>query len=252
MSLLGKAFVVTGGASGIGRTTVRKLLKLSAQVHVIDAAREIQKHQGLAGQQHLYPNVDVASRKDVRAVFDQIATKHTHHLSGLVHCAAILRPTECSEEGDENLRQLLDVNVVGTWNINTEFHRFYQSSSEPVPGAQTGNTTSIVNIGSMASTRGLPTLPGYVASKHAVLGLSRSFAQAWGPEGLRVNCIAPGAVNTPMIKGMTEDATTTTAYNGALKTLLEPEEIAETIMFLLKESSSGITGQVIEVNGGWP
>lgn len=252
MSLLGKAFLVTGGASGIGRTTVRKLLELSAQVHVIDAAGEIQNHEGLGGQQHLYPNVNVASRKDVRTVFDQIAAKKSHHLSGLVHCAAILRPTESSEEGDENLRQLLDVNVVGTWNMNTEFHRFHMSSSESVREAHGGNTTSIVNIGSMASTRGLPTLPGYVASKHAVLGLSRSFAQAWGPEGLRVNCIAPGAVNTPMIKGMTDDAASTTAYQGALKTLLEPEEIAETIMFLLRESSSGITGQVIEVNGGWP
>ncbi|KID84761.1 NAD(P)-binding domain protein [Metarhizium guizhouense ARSEF 977] len=254
MSLLGKAFIVTGGASGIGKSTVRKLLQLSAQVHVVDVASDIPAHAGLAGRQTNHANVDVASRKHVRAVFDKIAARAQEgvQLGGLVHCAGILRPTEASEAGDEYLRQLWDVNVLGTWNVNTELYRLVKASRESsAGGARVDALASIVNMGSMASVRGIPDAPGYVATKHAVLGLTRSFAQSWASVGLRVNCVAPGAVNTPMIQGMVlEDVAP--AYRGALRSLIEPEEIADTVMFLLGKGSSAITGQVVEVNGGWP
>ncbi|KFG82949.1 putative short chain alcohol dehydrogenase [Metarhizium anisopliae] len=253
MSLLGKAFIVTGGASGIGKSTVRKLLELSAQVHVVDVATDIPAHAGLGGRQTNHANVDVASRKHVRAVFDKIAARAQEgvQLDGLVHCAGILRPTEASEAGDEYLRQLWDVNVLGTWNVNTELYRLVRASRESSAGARVDALASIVNMGSMASVRGIPDASGYVATKHAVLGLTRSFAQSWASVGLRVNCVAPGAVNTPMIRGMVlEDVAP--AYRGALRSLIEPEEIADTVMFLLGKGSSAITGQVVEVNGGWP
>lgn len=249
MSLLGKAFIVTGGASGIGKSTVRKLLELAAQVHVLDISSKIPTHNDLAGQQQSYPKVNISSRKDVKAVFDRIAAQKNVQVAGLVHCAAILRPTETSEAGDENLCQLWDVNVAGTWNVNTEFHQLVKSSR--VSG-EVDSIASIVNVGSMASVRGIPGLAGYVASKHAVLGLTRSFAQSWASAGLRVNCVAPGAVNTPMIQGTMDDAPVAAAYKGALKSIVEPEEVTEAIMFLLGKSSSAITGQVVEVNGGWP
>jgi NAD(P)-dependent dehydrogenase (short-subunit alcohol dehydrogenase family) len=254
MSLLGKAFIVTGGASGIGKSTVRKLLGLSAQVHVIDIAGNIPTHQGLSGQLESYPGVNITSRKDVRAVFDRISAQKNVQLGGLAHCAGIVRPTQCSEEGDEFLRQLWDVNVLGTWNVNTEFHRSF-TALHGNSGAKASANASIVNVGSMASVKGMPGIPGYVASKHAVLGLSRSFAQTWGSIGMRVNCIAPGAVNTPMIQMtqvVTEEDPSAAKYMGALKTLLEPDEVAETILFLLGDGSSSITGQLVEVNGGWP
>ncbi|EFY84315.1 hypothetical protein J3459_016972 [Metarhizium acridum] len=251
MSLLGKTFIVTGGASGIGKSTVRKLLELSAQVHVVDIASDIPAHGGLAGQQRNHANVDVASREHVRGVFDKVAAQKDVQLGGLVHCAGIMRPTEASEAGDEYLRHLWDVNVLGTWNVNTEMYRLVKASRESGAGAGVDALASIVNIGSMASVRGIADAPGYVATKHAVLGLTRSFAQSWASAGLRVNCVAPGAVNTPMIQGMVlEDVAP--AYRGALRSLVEPDEIADTIMFLLGKGSSAITGQVVEVNGGWP
>ncbi|EFY96935.1 NAD(P)-binding domain protein [Metarhizium robertsii ARSEF 23] len=134
MSLLGKAFIVTGGASGIGKSTVRKLLELSVSVHVLDISSKIPTHNDLAGQQQSYPKVKISLRKDIKAVFDQIATQKNIRLAGLVHCAAILRPTKISEAGDEHLRQPWDVNIVGTWNVNTEFHQLVKSSRVPREG----------------------------------------------------------------------------------------------------------------------
>ncbi|KHN94562.1 NAD(P)-binding domain protein [Metarhizium album ARSEF 1941] len=258
MSLAGKAFIVTGGASGIGRSAVRKLLGLAAEVHVVDAASDVATHEGLAGRQRNHANVDVASRAQVRNVLDRIAAQSDAPLGGLVHCAAILRPTEASEAGDDQLRRLWDVNVVGTWNVNTELYRLVRAARGSGSGSGSGSgarpsvdaLASIVNMASMASLRGIPDVPGYVATKHAVLGLSRSFAQSWASVGLRVNCVAPGAVNTPMIRGMVIDAGS--PYKGVLRHVLEPDEVADTIVFLLGEGSSAITGQVVEVNGGWP
>ncbi|KAH7141830.1 hypothetical protein EDB81DRAFT_654149 [Dactylonectria macrodidyma] len=249
MSLTGKAFIVTGGASGIGRATVKKLLERSAKVYVLDVS-EIPVHEDTPGQQMSYSKADVTTRDSIKAIFDKIAAQDSQ-LSGLVNCAGILRVTEDSAEGDETFRLLWDVNVVGTWNTNTEFYQSVKASRER-SGNQNPPAASIVNLGSMASVRGMPGLSGYVASKHAVLGLSRTFAQKWGPEGFRVNTVAPGAVNTPMIGGMAGSESDTAAYKGAFKDLSEPEEIADAILYLLGDGSSSITGQLIEINGGWP
>ncbi|KAH7254763.1 hypothetical protein B0J15DRAFT_559156, partial [Fusarium solani] len=237
MSLVGQAFVVTGGASGIGKAIVKKLLELSAKVYALDLS-EIPTHSSTPGELVPFSRVDVSSRASVKSVFDKISPQDSE-LRGLVNCAGILRATDGSEKSDESFRLLWDVNVMGTWNTNTEFRNFHRAAS-------------IVNLGSMASVRGIHGLSGYVASKHAVLGLSRTFAQEWGPESFRVNAVAPGAVNTPMIQGMAGDDSHNAAYKGAFKSLSEPEEIADVILYLLGDGSSSISGQLIEVNGGWP
>lgn len=250
MSLVGKAFIVTGGASGIGRATVKKLLEKSAKVHVLDVA-DASPDPGVLGAQAPYYKVDVSSRDSVKAAFDKIAA-HDERVSGLVHCAGILRTSDSSTGEDESVRRLWEVNTMGTWYTNTQFHQLVKAARERNAGAQDGTGVSIVNLGSMASVRGLVAMSGYCASKHAVLGLTRTFAQEWGAEGFRVNAVAPGAVNTPMIQGMAGGENINGAYVGAVKSLSEPEEIADTIIFLLSEGASSITGQAIEVNGGWP
>lgn len=250
MSLVGQAFVVTGGASGIGKAIVKKLLELSAKVYALDLS-EIPTHSSTPGELVPFSRVDVSSRASVKSVFDKISPQDSE-LRGLVNCAGILRATDGSEKSDESFRLLWDVNVMGTWNTNTEFRNFVKASREKTSGPKEHRAASIVNLGSMASVRGIHGLSGYVASKHAVLGLSRTFAQEWGPESFRVNAVAPGAVNTPMIQGMAGDDSHNAAYKGAFKSLSEPEEIADVILYLLGDGSSSISGQLIEVNGGWP
>ncbi|RSM14947.1 hypothetical protein CEP52_000989 [Fusarium oligoseptatum] len=250
MSLAGQAFVVTGGASGIGKAIVKKLLERSAKVYALDLS-EIPTHTDTPGELVPFSKIDVSSRESVKSVFDKISPQDPE-LCGLVNCAGILRATDGSEKSDESFRLLWDVNVMGTWNTNTEFYKFVKSSREKKSGAEKHRPASIVNLGSMASVRGIPGLSGYVASKHAVLGLSRTFAQEWGPESFRVNTVAPGAVNTPMIQGMPQNEPQNAAYKGAFKSLSEPEEIADVILYLLGDGSSSISGQLVEVNGGWP
>jgi NAD(P)-dependent dehydrogenase (short-subunit alcohol dehydrogenase family) len=226
------------------------LLEASAKVHILDLS-EIPVHEDTPGQQVSHPSTDVAARDSVKAALDKIAAQDSH-LNGLVNCAGVLRPTDGSAESDKTFQLLWDVNVRGTWNTNTEFYHLVKDIRKREPDGQSYPPVSIVNVGSMASVRGLPGMSGYVATKHAVLGLSRTWAQEWGPEGFRVNTVAPGAVNTPMIAGVTGDGSRNGAYQGAFKSLSEPEEIADVIMYLLGDGSSSISGQLIEVNGGWP
>ncbi|OAL20933.1 hypothetical protein AYO20_11460 [Fonsecaea nubica] len=255
MSLAGKIFVVTGGGSGIGMATVNKLLQNSATVHVLDIT-DIPSHGSTPGQQISHPQVDIGSRSQVKAVFDKIATRSNGApwLDGLVNCAGMLRSTTCSTDpqDDETFRILWQVNVMGAWHTTTEFKERLDASRELHDPALAHATTSVVNVGSMASVRGIPGMAAYVASKHALHGLTRVFAQELGPAGFRVNTVAPGAVNTPMIAAALRDGHHDAAYKGAFKICSEPEEIADTIVFLLGEGSSSISGQILEVNGGWP
>jgi NAD(P)-dependent dehydrogenase (short-subunit alcohol dehydrogenase family) len=260
MDLSGKVFVVTGAGSGIGRATVKKLLQQSAVVHALDL-NDIAPHENLPGRQVTY-KVDVTSRKGVKAVFDQIALLQKREdapwLHGLVNCAGLLRPSSCSTDakGDEIFETLWKVNVMGTWYTATEFHERLQAARGENPARFGDATTSIVNIGSMASVRGIVGMAGYVASKHAVLGISRTLAQELGPAGFRVNTVAPGGVNTPMLadagRGSEQHQPGDAALQGAFKQMSEPEEIADTILFLLGDGASSISGHLLEVNGGWP
>ncbi|KAH7253252.1 hypothetical protein B0J15DRAFT_549977 [Fusarium solani] len=155
MSMLGKPFVVTDGASGIGLAIVRKLVQIFQDL----GAKE--------GKVWFYPSVDVIKRKDVTKAFNSIAER-TPKLHGLVNCAGIVRQHPATVENDAIFKQVLDINLGGTWNVTTEFMRVVNAEDATAKKPD----TSIVNIGSTSSYRGFPFIPGYVASKHAVLGLT--------------------------------------------------------------------------------
>lgn len=250
MTLHGKSYVVTGAASGIGRAIVEKLLDLSATVHAIDKADTIPDDGNSKGRLHTHNSVDVSSRQAVEQAFEAILSTSAK-LDGLVNCAGIVRQHTSTVENDDLFRQVWEVNLGGTWNVSTQFARSFDVKSDAQTLAkELGATISIVNIGSMASVRGLAGLPGYVASKHAVLGLTRAWAQEWGPVGVRVNLIAPGIIKTSMTtnSGASDDLP---VFPTALKPFAQPEEITSVAAFLLSSESSYITGQIIEVNGGW-
>jgi NAD(P)-dependent dehydrogenase (short-subunit alcohol dehydrogenase family) len=116
---------------------------------------------------------------------------------------------------------------------------------------------SIVNIGSSASYYGFPTLGAYTASKHAVLGLTRTWALDFAPHGIRVNLLAPGGTRTPLSKAQFDDQERGDMSRDVyrlipMKRFGEPEEIANSILYLLSDQSSYVTGQILKVNGGWP
>jgi NAD(P)-dependent dehydrogenase (short-subunit alcohol dehydrogenase family) len=247
----GKAIIVTGGFSGIGWATVRRLLDLSAVVHAVDwaAAAPTDIPQG---EVYFYPSVDVSSRAAVTAAFQTIFQR-SPDVYGLVNCAGISPASTGLINDDKYFEHVMGVNCTGTWNTGTEFLRYVQTRHEgpsPLPG------TSIVNIGSTASLRGYATYAPYVCSKHAVLGLTRAWALDFAAMGVRVNLVAPGGTRTPMFERQMADAggkaeTAALATAGIpMKRIGESPEIAEAIVFLLGGGASFITGQVIPVNGG--
>ncbi|CEJ87823.1 hypothetical protein VHEMI04524 [[Torrubiella] hemipterigena] len=253
MSLLGKTFVITGGASGIGKATVQKLLELSATVHSIDKSKNIPQINEHAGCLYSYGGVDISARHAVKDTFTSIMGRSTI-LNGLVNCAGILRTTQLSEEADADFETLWRVNVQGTWNVGTEFYRHaYRASANAHSDEPVAETAAVVNIASMAGVKSYPGLSAYVTSKHAVVGLTKSMALEWGHKGIRVNCIAPGKVLTPMVLQPPPSMPEIQASKpdvGVIKDALSADEIADTVLYLLSSASSGVVGQTIEVNGG--
>ncbi|KAH8772059.1 short chain alcohol dehydrogenase [Hyaloscypha sp. PMI_1271] len=268
-SLANRAYVVSGGFSGIGLATVHKLLQRSATVHVVDRADSpppslIQaRNITPMGKVHFYPSTDVSSRPSVQKSFKSIL-ELTPKISGLVNSAGICPSSGGILEDDETFQCTIAVNLIGTWNVATELLRHIQKtspsslSSEPFTWTPSSSgICSIVNVGSSASYYGFQTLGAYTASKHAVLGLTRTWALDFAPYGVRVNLVAPGGTRTPLSAAQFNDGErgdmSREVYNFIpMKRFAEPEELADAIVYLLSDDASYVTGQILKVNGGWP
>ncbi|KAJ5100269.1 hypothetical protein N7456_006321 [Penicillium angulare] len=197
LSFYGRQFAVTGGCSGIGIAVARSLLLLGAIVHVMDITSSAPEE--LTSQEccHLHLGCNVTSRQDCKDFFKSISGR----LDGLVNCAGV-SAWEGAIASDKLYQRTMDINVTGTWNMTTEALRRMSTQENieargiiPESKRDVGKG-SIVNIGSGASLRGLAGLAAYTASKHAVLGLTRSWARDF-PD-MRINLVAPGATDTPL------------------------------------------------------
>lgn len=245
----GQAFIVTGGASGIGLATVKKLLHLGATVHVVDVSNQRLELSTSPGTLWVYPGVDVSSRDAMSKTFKEIGER-SPVLRGMVNCAGIVKPTPTlgGSESDQAFKAVLDVNLMGTWNSSTEFISLVAPSST----TDTQNIwRSVVNVGSLAAFKGIQHMSAYVASKHAILGLTRTWAQEWAPHRVRVNAVAPGLIKTPLVGNGAHlpEGGPLASVSGRLG---EPEEVADSIMFLLSDAASYVNGQMVEVSGGLP
>lgn len=257
----GKTYIVTGAGSGIGLETVRKLVDASAVVHAVDKISvPPPDYSNWSSQAYFHGSVDVSSRDDVTKLYERILAR-SPRIDGLVNSAGVCPGGDGYLQTDETFDLTMSVNVKGTWNITTAFLRILNEESPNTgrDGSSPGGTrASIVNLGSSASLCAWPTLTAYTASKHAVLGLTRSWSHDWAHKGVRVNLVAPGGTDTPLAREQLSDevgrgeALTAGLALIPLGRMGRPEEQADVILFLLGEKSSYITGQVLPVNGGYP
>jgi NAD(P)-dependent dehydrogenase (short-subunit alcohol dehydrogenase family) len=251
-ALDGKVALVTGAGSGIGRATAIKLATSGAKVTVADVnedgGRETVDSIEQAGGEAMFVRTDVASSADVQALIR--ATVETY---GLLDCAVnnagisgfppdgrIYAPHEIPES---LWARVIDINLTGVFLcLQQETEQMFKHGG----GA-------IVNLASIYGLVGARSAP-YVASKHGVVGLTRSFAVTYAPHGIRVNAVCPGFTDTPMVAGAfearPEEAERVRALH-PIGRLCIPREIAEAIAWLCSDAASFVTGVALPVDGGW-
>ena len=241
--------LVTGAASGIGRATCERFAEEGAQVMVTDVNTPGGEEAvaALPGDaDHEFHELDVTDAERFHEVVDDTAERHG--LDVIVNNAGTGHPSSFVEDTDESMRDfVLRVNVEGVWN----------GCHAALPQLKDQGGGAIVNVGSLASIRGLPRQAAYSLSKGAVLNFTRAVAAEAGPDGVRANTVCPGFTDTPLLEQFlaqaddAEEARAKLRDDYPLGRLGEPEEIADCILFLASDWASWVTGHGLVVDGGY-
>ena len=230
MRLNGRKALVTGAGSGIGVATAQRLAQDGAQVITSDMNGSVDV-QG-----------DVTDKQFCQSLVDD-AAESMGGLDILVPCAGITGVTEIEHSSDEAWEKMIDINV----------NAVFRMMRAAIPHLKSSGQGRIVTIGSTLSRFGSTGMAAYGASKHAVLGLTRSAASELGRYGITVNCVQPGAIDTPMTRPTFDAQPEFATYwteKAALGRLGEPEDIADSIAFLVSDDARFVSGQGFLVDGG--
>ncbi|MGE0501505.1 MAG: SDR family NAD(P)-dependent oxidoreductase [Rhizobiaceae bacterium] len=233
--------VVTGGASGIGLAVVERLLEDGWPVAVLDANAEAlaEAEADIADDRATFLLADITDEEGVADAFDQVVDR-LGLIGGLVNSAGIARDLPAAETTAELFREILDVNLVGSFIC-------CRAALERM-----GGSLSIVNLASVSGLRANRGRAAYGASKAGVKLMSEVLALEFGARDVRVNCVAPGPIQTPMVARLhaPEDRQ---LWLGRLPQgrYGEPEEVAAAIAFLLSPEASYINGHTLAVDGGF-
>lgn len=242
--LEGKIALVTGSSRGIGKSIACLFAQNKATVilHGIDtahchkAAEEIKTITGIS------PDVlacDISDESQIKNMFKEIFSRHKK-LDILVNNAGVLEDRLVGMITPENLEKIFRVNTFGTLHCLQLATRLMRKSQSP----------SIINMASIIGIDGAAGQTAYAASKAAVIGITKSAAKELGPQGIRVNALAPGLIETDMIAHLKDDITKVHVQNTSMKRLGTPKEVAKAALFLASDLSSFVTGQIIGVDGG--
>ena len=241
MLLEGRVAVVTGASRGIGAAIARAfaahgatLLLCARSEGVEDVARELtspeRPAQALRG--------DVSDPAFARQLITSARKEHGR-LDVLVNNAGILRQGLIGMTSADQMRELLDVNVLALMTLTQYATRVMDAARSP----------SVVNLASIAGTQGMEGVTAYSASKAAVVGYTLSSAKELAPKGIRVNAIAPGFIDTDMVRGVSTDWYQRRMQSIRMGRIGTPEDVAGVAVFLASDLSRYVTGQVIGVDG---
>ncbi len=241
-----KVAIVTGGSFGIGRATAILFAQRGAKVAIVDW---IENHEALnaiqaAGGEAIFIKCDVSKDSDVRAMVEQTVSTfgrldYAFNNAGIEGESAVTH-----EVTEENFDKVIGINLKGVWLCMK-----YQ-----IPHMLRQGKGAIVNCSSIAGVIGFPGIPIYTASKHAVIGITKTTALEYAQSGIRVNAVCPGAIQTPMIDRFMEKnkASKEQMVSGEpIGRFGEPEEIAEAAIWLCSDASSFVTGHALLADGGW-
>jgi NAD(P)-dependent dehydrogenase (short-subunit alcohol dehydrogenase family) len=251
MTLKGKRALVTGAGRGIGRGIAEVLAERGVDVAVNDIDRA-HAHDTAAilrarGVQAVAITADVSRRLEVEPMIDT-AWRELGPLDILVNNAGIETIVPFLDLTDDQFTRLIDVNLRGAWLCSQVFCRRVLAESRPGH-----NRGSIIHIGSIQAGKVLPGRTHYAPSKLALEALTRNMSAEMTPLGIRINCVHPGLIDTPMTEWVMKDAEILPIVLGqiSLGRAGRPREIGTVAAFLASDDASYLTGQSIFVDGGW-
>ena len=240
-----KIAIITGSGSGMGRATALLFSKEGAKV----VAADIVKEAGMAtvqlikedGCEAIFVKADVSKVEDVKAMV-KAAVDTYGNIDVLVNCAGIaLNETSTADCLEETFNRIIATNLNGTW----------LAMKYTIPEMIKTGGGVIINFASIAALEAYQGLPAYSASKGGVISLSRVAAIEYASKNIRINCVAPGHIATPMLLDAWAEEGLQRFRNIAPQGRLgEPDEVASVVLFLASADSSHITGQTIVIDGG--
>jgi NAD(P)-dependent dehydrogenase (short-subunit alcohol dehydrogenase family) len=248
MKLQGKIALVTGAGQGIGRGIAEVFAEQGADLVLNDLVEskglnELAEWAHGKGRHAITVQGDVSQRADVERIFDR-AWAELGPVDILVNNAGIETIVPFLELTDEQWEKVTDTNLKSEWMCSQSFCRRVVAE---------GRKGSIVNIGSIQAARVLPGRTHYAPSKLAVEALTRNISAEMGPQGIRVNCIHPGLIDTPMISWVMESADVLPHVVAQISMGRpgQPREIGSVAAFLASDEAGYVTGQSLYVDGGW-
>lgn len=241
----GKVALVTGGGSGIGRQACLVFAREGAKVVVSDVAveggEETVKLIKQAGGEATFIKADVSQEAEVEALVAKTAETYGRLDCAYNNAGIAGRTARVADDTEENWDRILAINLKGVW-LCLKYE---------IPQMLKQGGGAIVNTASGAGLIGVRRTGAYVASKHGVVGLTKTAALEYAKSNIRVNAVCPGPIDTPMLRGASDrviDAMAAAQPNGRLG---QPQEIAEAVVWLCSDAASFVTGHPMPVDGGY-
>ncbi len=240
----GRVALVTGGSRGIGRAAAVLLARQGANVAVSYATRDKEGREAVAeiealGRRALCAACDVSRPEQVRRLVE-LTRERLGPIDLLVHAGAISTLRDHTELTYDHWREMIDVNLTGTYLA-------VFAVKDAMIERRYGR---IVTISSVAALRPRKLQIHYASAKAGVIAFTRCCAEAFAPAGVRINCIAPGLIETEMLHVLPDETIRRVVGETPMGRVGTPEETASVIRFLLSEDSSFLTGQTLDVSGG--
>ncbi len=241
----GKVALITGAGSGIGAETAKRLAAEGARIACVDRigerAKETARLIGAAGGEAFALETDVTDAAACERMVDQVVARFGA-LTTLVNSAGVRPEKRDRAPAPAEWERVVDTNLTGT----------YYPSRAALPALSGAGQGAIVNLSSVYGVVGGSLSPAYAASKGAVVNLTRQMAMQWAP-GVRVNCVCPGMIETPMTRALLDDPAVREAIllKYPLQRFGQPDEVASAILYLASDEAAFVTGVSLPVDGGY-